>query len=68
MKSLIRQTPGQRLQHRHPDCHAHLDLLTDQALRAIRHIGRDFDAAIHRAGCMTSASGLARLSLARSSP
>src|SRR6202045_1316778 len=49
MISRVRQVAGERLEHRHPHRHSHLDLLADQRLRAVRHDRIDLDAAIHRA-------------------
>jgi hypothetical protein len=40
----------ERFQHRHAHGDAHLDLLADQALRAVGDRGVDLDAAVHRAG------------------
>src|ERR1700760_1605056 len=50
MTSRVRQVAGECFQHRHPHRHSHFDLFADQRLRAVRHDGVDFHAAIHRAG------------------
>src|ERR1700744_1345189 len=50
MISSVRQVAGERFEHRHPHRHSHFDLFADQRLRAVRHDGIDFHAAIHRAG------------------
>ena len=43
--------PGEQLvQHRHPHDHAGLDLLGDQRLRRVDHLGRQLDPAVDRAG------------------
>src|SRR5690606_37431210 len=47
--SCVRQVGGQRLKHGHAHGHAHLDLLADEALRAVGNGGVDLDAAVHRA-------------------
>src|SRR5215470_5707038 len=46
--SCIRQVARQRFEHRHAHGDAHLDLLADQGLGAVRDAGVDFDAAVHR--------------------
>ncbi len=55
----IRKVRGERLEHRHAHGDAHLDLLADEAARPVGDRGVDLDAAVHRAGCMTRASGAA---------
>src|ERR1700753_530064 len=50
MMSRVRQVAGERFEHRHPHRHSHFHLFADQRLRAARHDGVDFHAAIHRAG------------------
>ncbi len=57
--SRVRQVAGERFQHRHAHGHAHLHLFADQGLGAVGDGGVDLDAAVHGAGCITSASGLA---------
>src|SRR6195952_3523443 len=44
----VRQVAGERFEHRHPHRHSHFHLFADQRLRAIRHEGVDFHAAVHR--------------------
>ncbi len=56
--SAVRQVARQRLQHRHPDRDAHLDLLADERLPAVGDEGVDLDAAIHRPGMHDKRAGL----------
>src|SRR5580700_7334463 len=42
--SRVRQVAGERVQHGHADCDAHLDLFADQRLRAVGDEGVDLDA------------------------
>src|SRR3954471_14737166 len=46
--SRVRQVARQGFEHRHAHCDAHLDLLADQRLRAVRNRAVDLDAAVHR--------------------
>src|SRR3954454_23326462 len=48
MVSRVRQVAGERFEHRHPHRHSHFHLFADQRLRAVRHEGVDFNAAVHR--------------------
>src|ERR1700743_718464 len=50
MTSRVRQGAGECFEHRPPHRHSHFHLFADQRLRAVRHDGIDFHAAIHRAG------------------
>ena len=47
--SLVGQVAGKRLEHRHAHGDPHLDLLADEGLRSVGDVGRDLDAAVHRA-------------------
>ena len=67
--SCVRQVRGEGFEHRHAHGDAHLDLLVDDALRAVGDLPRrSRRRGSSGPGCMTSASGLAQASFSASRP
>ena len=64
----VRQMARQRLEHRHADGDAHLDLLADEAPRVVGEAESISTPRFIGPGCMTMASGLAWASLSASRP